>query len=245
MGSFISLVSYRLIYNIDIVFKRSNCVNCNHQLACYELIPIFSWLFQRGKCQSCKQSISIRYPVIELTTAFITYLIYQNFGISLASFSQLLTFYCLITLIITDFEHYIIPDILQIILIINAVSLNLIEQSLNMDKFIGGVAGLLIGITLKLGFLKFSNKDALGIGDIKLMGIVGLYIGIYSLPIFFFISGLLGIITGYIWKYLDKGNIFPFGPALAISLAICLLVPKIENKFLGSVSNITVHFIGK
>jgi leader peptidase (prepilin peptidase)/N-methyltransferase len=243
LGSFLSLVSYRLPNETDIIFKRSHCPKCNHNLSVIDLFPIFSWALALGKCRYCKVNISFRYPLIELTTLLITEYIYVNYGITLMGSIYLVISLLLLIMIITDFEHYIIPDSIQISLAIIAVVRALLINARFIDFLTGALIGGAIGLAMKYGFQFIRNKDGLGMGDVKFMAIAGLYLGITPLSTFFFISGIVGVITAMIWRALKKGAIFPFGPALAISMAFCLLKPEIELMFSDSVYSLASIFI--
>jgi leader peptidase (prepilin peptidase)/N-methyltransferase len=238
-GSFISLLSYRLPLDLDIIVKRSNCITCHHPLGVKDLFPIFSWLASLGKCNYCAAKISFRYPLIEILSAIVTYLVYKNFGITVSGAIYLLLTLVLLTLIIIDFEHYIIPDSLQIILAIIALFRAYYLNIPFGDIFLGALLAASTGLIMKYGFILIRKKDGLGMGDIKFMVVVGLFLGVTPLPIFFFISGVIGVITAIIWRMLNKGIIFPFGPAIALAMMVCLLVPHIESKFSNSLYNFT------
>jgi prepilin signal peptidase PulO-like enzyme (type II secretory pathway) len=242
-GSFISLVSYRIVQGDDIVIKPSRCTICNHQLGALDLIPLFSWMLNLGKCRHCKNRISPRYPLIEIFVAFLSLFTYIRFGLTLEAALVFLSALCIAILIITDFEHYIIPDSIQIIMGLLAICLGVVNDLSLYNLISGAVIACCCGIILRALFLWWKKQDALGMGDIKFLVVVGLYLGISPLPIFFFISGILGIITGVLWEKCGKGKIFPFGPALASSMMICLFFPNMEQSFLQLISNFVMRFI--
>jgi leader peptidase (prepilin peptidase)/N-methyltransferase len=225
-GSFVTMASYRIPLGQEIMVRRSHCTACNHTLAAWDLIPVVSWIIHRGKCAYCHHAVSARYPLIELIVAALFLLVYALYGISIISVVLSLTAVCLMIIIITDFEHYIIPDSMYIVLLPLGVAYSRMHQLPWLTIIASGMVGLLSGMALRWGVAAWKKKEGLGLGDVKFLGIVGCFLLPVTLPSFFFIAGVLGIITGFTWQALGKGKLFPFGPALATSLFLCLLIPE-------------------
>jgi prepilin signal peptidase PulO-like enzyme (type II secretory pathway) len=243
IGSFITLVSRRLVDDEDIIYKSSHCPICDHKLSIKDLIPCLSWILSSKKCRYCKNKISIRYPIIEIITSVITILIFDKYKITIHGLLILLITICLITLIITDLENYIIPDQIQISLTIIAIIYQYYFNNLNIDILFSAFIACSIGIILRKIVFIVKKQDPLGFGDIKFLAIVGLYLPINIFPIYFFLSGAIGVITAIIWKLHSKDIIFPFAPALAISLFICITYPQIENIFNNIIFKIGQKFL--
>ncbi len=222
-GSFITAASYRLPKN-ESMLTRSHCPKCNKPLKIKSLIPIFSWLFQKGKCLNCKAKISVRYPITELTTSLLFLISYLRFGFNWNTvIFDLIIVVCLI-MIISDLETYIIPDSMQISLLI--LSLIFIYYN-NFDILYSVISAIVyFGIIFLSGFIveKWKKKDAIGGGDIKFITIAGLVLGVSSLPFFFLFSGIFGVIFGLLWKKIKKNEYFPFGPALVVSFLSLLML---------------------
>lgn len=231
IGSFITLASYRLPLDKDIVMNRSHCINCKNKLNIYDLVPLFSWLIQAGKCRYCKTKINFRYPLIESLTAYLIYLIYIKYGLSYYCILISLIAICLIILIITDLEHYMIPDQIQITLAVLAIVYNFYHDNVNFSPLISSVIACSVGIIIRKFVYIIKNQDPLGFGDIKFLAVSGLYLPYEVLPLYLFISGLIGILTAFAWKIIDKGNVFPFGPALAISFFMIINFPEVKKTF--------------
>jgi len=229
IGSFIGMLSYRLPLDMDIVIKRSACAKCHHNLGIFDLVPIMSWIIALGKCRYCKESISPRYIFIEVITVLIACFSYYKFGMTINAILYFTLGILILTLITTDLEHYIIPDSIQILLAINALGIAYVNNNPFSNLILPTIVCLFSGLLLKFGFIFIRKKDGLGSGDVKLMIVAGMYLGLSILPIFFFIAGLTGIVTAVIWRMLGKGAIFPFGPALAIAMVVCLLTPEIPS----------------
>ena len=107
LGSFITLISYRLPKKTDVIFKASNCVHCNHKLGFFDLIPVISWITQGGKCRYCNKKISIRYPLIEITSGFICLHYFTLYGLSFAGLALCILSLILLSYLIMYLENHI------------------------------------------------------------------------------------------------------------------------------------------
>lgn len=232
MGSFISLVTYRLPRGEMIGLTRSTCTSCKGVLGFKDLLPIFSWAWWRGKCRQCRVPVSRRYPLIELACAVGAVAVVFVYGITLEALAITGLWWCIVALIVTDLEHYIILDEVQIAtalfgaLYVYANGINWLEPAM------AAAAGVAVGLALKYGFLWCCKKDGLGMGDVKFLGVAGIWLSDASnfIP-FLFYSGILGIVTGLVWRWMHKTERFPFGPALALALLLCVVVPEMPNGF--------------
>ena len=224
-GSFVSMLSHRLPLNHDVVFKRSHCPKCNHNLSLIDLIPLFSWLLNNGKCRYCDKPISVRYPLIEITTSFLFAFTVSVIGLNHYSYLILTVVIFLVTLSVIDFEHYIIPDSLQIILFILAIIWSYLANYTISYIIISGITGFLSSYGIGALYKLVRHKDGLGFGDVKFILTISIFIGYQNLVFFYLLSGLFGAVNGLIWQYMFKSNLFPFGPSLALSLFLCLIIP--------------------
>lgn len=229
VGSFATMASHRLIVGENL-FGRSKCIKCKHKLGVKDLFPILSYLALRGKCRYCRAHISIRYPLIEVCSA-ITFLV-----ISLVAHQDLVLLGLLyliatqlIIMIITDFEEYIIPDEIQVSLAFTGVVYAYYIEYHLIQVMLLPLLMLIVALALYYGSKFFLGKDGLGFGDVKFFMVSGLYLTPETVAGFFLISGLIGVVSALFWRLLGKGKLFPFGPALAIALLICILFPKAAN----------------
>lgn len=229
-GSFTSMASYRIPRNESIFKGRSRCPNCKHNLGIKDLFPVFSWLFSKGKCRHCHAKISASYLFHELTLGSLFLLVFLIYGLSWLTLIIWGVAICLVILIAIDLEHYYLPDTVQIPLAILALAYSLTATSNFTISLLGGLAYFALGYGLRLLGYALKKMEAFGWGDIKFFGIVGIFLGLNPLKaaIFFFCAGVIGIITALIWKKLDKGEVFPFGPSLALSLMGTLLFASNE-----------------
>ena len=212
-GSFITAISYRLPRN-ESMWTRSHCPICNKKLKAISLIPIFSWFIQGGKCLNCGTKISLRYPLTEIITSILFLLSYLKFGYNYNTI--LFDFFIVICMImiVSDIETYTIPDSTQIALLITTLTFIFYNKFDPLYSVFSAIIYFLLIFICGLIVEKWKKKDAIGGGDIKLITICGLLLGIDVLPLFFLFSGLFGLIFGLIWQKVKKNEYFPFGPAL-------------------------------
>lgn len=224
-GSFATMASYRLAIEKSLM-GRSFCPKCKHQLGVLDLLPVVTYLFNRGKCRYCKAKISLRYPAIELATGLlfvISLLFSSNIGESIILCLVSVT---LVIMIATDLEHYIIPDEIQISLLIIGVIYGIYNSIPVVNMIFIPFAYFACATLLMEGFKKICKKDGLGFGDVKFFAVCGFFIPLKGVAFFLFVSGILGLFTALIWKILNKGKLFPFGPSLAIALYLYLIWGK-------------------
>lgn len=228
-GSFITCASYRLPLEIDVIQKPSYCPKCQTKLGFWDLFPIFSWLFSSGKCRHCAAKISARYPLIELITGALFVFIYLRYGLTAQGFILAAMTVMLMIMIVADLEHFIIPDCVHVLLLPLAFAYHYINGTFSPDILWG--FGLMTGLALLLhyGYSALRGRAMLGFGDVKFFAIVGVWLDLSAIPAFLFISGILGVVLGLVWRAMGRGQVFPFGPALAIALFLCVVYPNITN----------------
>ena len=230
MGSFASLVSWRLANYQSIFTTRSKCPNCNHNLKLGSLIPIFSYFIQRGRCSICTTKISIRYPLIEFAFGLIFLIIYYAGGQKIDQKMLLIMAASTVMaiMIITDLEHYFIPDSLQYSLVILATILNidLIGINKTIYSLYPALAYASFALSLYIFFLLLAKKEAIGIDDIKFFFIAGFMLGFNKFFTFLLLTGISGTIFGILWIKYKKDKTFPFAPAICFAAFICLLFDK-------------------
>ncbi len=228
-GSFVTLASYRLPRDEPIGMERSNCPVCKHKLGFWDLFPVFSWVLLRGRCRYCNTYISARYPLIELIQGLLFVAVYARFGATPEGAIIALLTVCLLIVIVVDFAFSIIPDEVQVVMFVLGVVHQLVAGAAWTHFIVGPALGLGIGYGLRLIFWWWKKKEALGMGDVKFLAVVGIFLPIDLIITFLFMAGVIGIITALVWRFAGKGVQFPFGPALAVSLLICLFFPTIPD----------------
>ena len=228
-GSFLNMLIYRLPSGISL-FKPlgSTCIHCKHSIKWHENIPVFSYLFLKGKCSTCSKPISIVYPLVELTTALVTLLLYMNYSPNWELIVTIALFYTLIVLSFIDLKYKAVPDYLLIIAVILAV---IVGDLIDILIFAGGFVLLELVITFYIQNVKAKitkNKDletqsALGEGDIPIAGVIGGLLGLQLGISAIFMAAVVGLLLS-IYNLLSKKEIeTPFIPFLSLGLFITFI----------------------
>lgn len=224
MGSFISLISYRLPRDQSLWTRHSRCPACEHSLQWRDLIPIVSWLWMRGQCRYCATAISRRYPLIELCSLIITLGTFLLYGVTPVGSVMLAIGYILLTMSVIDIEHIAVPHSLQAALGIAVMLLNeLHAQPFREGLYQSGAALLFIGGIRAITSWVF-RQESLGMADVIFCAIAGLAMPFPVFLLFLGISGLLGIIWGLAYQHYTRHFIFPFIPCLSMAFFITLTV---------------------
>ena len=233
IGSFLTLATYRLPRDMKIGGReRSRCPACGTQLTVRDLVPILSWGLARGRCRHCRARVSVRYPLTELACAAGAAWLVAAYGLTLEAVALVGLWWCVVAIIITDLEHYIILDEVQVAVVLFGALYHYALGTPAEDVIEAGVFGLLLGLVIKYGFLFLRNKDGLGLGDVKLLCGVGVWFaGLVVFVPYLFIAGVLGVLCGVLWRALKLGAVFPFGPALALTLFLFLVWPELPTYF--------------
>jgi leader peptidase (prepilin peptidase)/N-methyltransferase len=206
----------------------STCIHCKHNIKWHENIPVFSYLFLKGKCSNCSKPISIIYPLVELTTALVTLLLYMNYSPNWELIVTIALFYALIVLSFIDLKYKAVPDYLLIIAVILAV---IVGDLIDILIFAGGFVLLELVITFYIQNIKAKitkNKDletqrALGEGDIPIAGVIGGLLGLHLGISAIFLAAMLGLLMS-IYNLLSKKEIeTPFIPFLSLGLFITFI----------------------
>ncbi|MBN1971671.1 MAG: prepilin peptidase [Candidatus Delongbacteria bacterium] len=199
-GSFLNVVIYRIPKGLSISYPPSNCPSCKSNINFYDNIPVLSWLILGGKCRSCKNKISLLYPIIELIHGLGWLSIYLLFGFSIKFFIGIAFFSILLAISIIDLKTFTIPVKLQISLLILAI-INLSIEFFYpyydysfMNLLIGGLTGFALTFFISFIGKLILKQEALGGGDIFLLGYGGFLIGSYSVFLSFFLGSIFGII---------------------------------------------------
>ena len=221
VGSFLNVCIYRIPEGQSIAFPGSHCPQCEQSIKFYDNIPIVSYLILRGRCRTCKTEISPQYPIVEFITASLSVLLFWRYGLSL-QYLAAFSFTCaLIIITFIDLKHQIIPDIITLpgipvffLFAIFIMNLRLIDAV--MGIIIGG--GILYVIAFAYELLR--KTEGMGGGDIKLLAMMGGFLGWQSLWFIIMVSSILGAvigITAMMMKKKDMQYAVPFGPFLSVA----------------------------
>ena len=227
VGSFLNVVILRLpTEGESIVFPPSRCPVCKTAIYWYDNIPIISFLFLQGKCRSCKTRISFQYPLVELCMALLSLALYTNSGLSFEFFFYFIFLASLLVIIFIDIAHQIIPDKISIPGIVIGFAGSFLNADVTWQQ--SGL-GILLGggvlFVIAEGYYLLTKRDGMGGGDIKLLAMIGGFLGLQSLLFVVFASSLLGSLVGIV-AMLKQGKggqtRIPFGPFLASAAMLFL-----------------------
>ncbi|NMP32059.1 prepilin peptidase [Thalassotalea sp. M1531] len=206
---------------------NSTCPKCGHAIKFYENIPVLSWLLLKGKCSSCKNPIAKRYPIIELITAVMGFIVASHYGVTWTAFWVLFLTFALIALTVIDLDHMLLPDQITLPFLWLGLLINLNGLIVPIDDaVIGAVAGYLSLFSVFWLFKILTGKEGMGHGDFKLVALFGAWMGWQLLPLLILMASLVGAIVGIslmVFKNHQRDQAIPFGPYLAVAGWICLL----------------------
>src|SRR6185436_16962444 len=253
IGSFLNVVIHRLPHEESIVFPNSRCPSCGAVIAFYDNVPVLSYLLLRGRCRSCESSISIRYPAVELLTALLFVAVTWLDGLTVVLAFDLIFVSALVALIFIDAEHMILPNAITypgiVFALVARLAIPFLLGTPHFDdlpglmngmlsdmpiwaaSFIGALIGALIGggSLWLMGWIweRLRGVEAMGLGDVKMMFMVGAYLGwrLTVLNIFLgvFSGSLIGIALMLRQGKRDMKMLLPFGVFLGIGAIAALL----------------------
>ena len=227
-GSFANVCIYRIPLDKDVVLGRSYCPKCKKKISWYDNIPIISYLLILAKCRQCKKKISFQYPLVELITIIAFLTIYSAYGITSATILLIILFLTFIIIFFIDLKHFIIPNSLTFSMMILGF-IKSFDQNLNslfpnyFNSLLGGILGYGI-IWLIIVFYKLvRNKEGMGLGDAKLLAVIGFWFGWIAIPFVIFSSSIIALISvtpSLLNKSKKLSSEIPFGPYIIIG---CIL----------------------
>jgi leader peptidase (prepilin peptidase) / N-methyltransferase len=238
VGSFLNVCIYRLPQDLSIVAPRSYCPQCRAPIHGYDNIPLLSYLLLRGKCRNCGAKISWRYPLVEaLSGAFAVALFVKcGFGVNFFSYSAFTAALLVITFI--DLDHRIIPDLISLPGIGIGFLLSFFEPSLSVkDSLIGLVAGGGSLYLVAVAYEALTKREGMGGGDVKLLAMIGAWLGWKAVLFTIFFASLSGTIIGggaMLAQKQGRHSAIPFGPFLAFgALAYLFFGPQLIDWYLN------------
>ncbi len=248
IGSFLNVCIYRLPREESIVFPPSSCTSCGSRIRFYHNIPVLGYLFLGGKCSDCGSRISPLYPIVEILSGLALLGAFWKFGLSVDTLFYLMLIYSLVVITFIDLEHMIIPNVITIPgvavgLLYNALitdwqkSRDLLGLfSFNLENFFGvlnevpfldSVFGIIIGggLLFLVAFLYvlIRKREGMGMGDVKLLAMIGAFLGWKGVIFVMLVSSILGTFAGLsviIYKKGDLKYAIPFGPFLSLAAVI-------------------------
>jgi len=226
VGSFLNVCILRLPKEESIITPGSHCPHCKKPIAFYDNIPLVSYFILRGKCRHCKKKISLQYPIVEGITALSSLLLFIKFGPSLPYLLYFAFVSSLIVITGIDLSHQIIPDLISL----PGIGVGLLGSLLFLPlTFLNSLFGVLLGggslFLVATLYQWLFKREGMGGGDVKLLAMIGSFLGWKAVILTILLGSLIGSITGIVIILL-KGKDFkyaiPFGPFLSLSAVISL-----------------------
>ena len=229
LGSFYTVVGERMPEGKSIITPASHCPNCGHVLKFYELIPVLSFIFLKGKCSKCKSKIPILSTLIEILTGALFLISFLVFGISIKFFISLIFVSMLMIVIVSDIRYMLIDDEILIIASILIFILSIFEYGIKQSLFfvLYGIVCFVVMFLIKIMGDFIFKKESMGGGDIKLMFVFGLTMGIPSSIASIFLASFIGLPISLIMLKKNSSHELPFGPYLSVA-AIILFLSQID-----------------
>ena len=263
IGSFLNVCIYRIPRKKSLVSPRSFCPNCNTPIGWYANVPVLSYMFLLGRCRTCKAKISLRYPLVELLTGYVFAHLYYVFiqyrqESPCVVICYLVLCCALIISTFVDLDLLIIPNEVTFVCIPLSLVLSVICPGLHtahdtmrsfsltgiyrFDSLIASVIGMLAGGGLVFICSVFGKwifkKDAMGFGDVKLMGMIGGITGWKLAVSVFFVAPFFGLLMAIPVLLIKKSHLIPYGPFLSLAALVCILM---QDYFIGLV-NVYLQF---
>lgn len=234
IGSFLNVVIHRVPLRESIVFPASHCPNCGVQIKAYDNVPVLSYLLLRGKCRNCKARIPISYPVVEAATAVLFGAAVYAFGVSFQLVIALIFVVVLVVLAGTDYEHRLLPNVI----VGPATILGFVLSAFLRPEWwwVYPLAALIIAGLLFL--LAIIYPGGMGMGDVKMGGMLGAFLGPYA-ALAVFLGALTGAVAGGVLMATGKmprRTALPFGVFMSLGGLVTLFVsPELWHFYLSLV----------
>lgn len=243
VGSFLNVCIYRLPRRKSIISPRSHCPQCSRPIPWYDNIPLLSFLLLKGKCRFCGSPISYIYPLVEFATAFFFLVTYLKWGLSLQLVIDVLFICLLIALLFIDLFHYILPNSVTIPGLVLGFALSFINQRISWLESLWGIllgGGMLLGISLFYHYVK--KIEGMGMGDVKMMAMIGAFLGWKLTLLTLILGSFLGALVGITIIIKTKESLkkqLPFGSFLSLAALISLFYgQQIISSYQGLISNL-------
>ena len=227
IGSFLNVCIYRLPReNLGVSNpKRSICPNCGIQLHYWENIPLISYIFLLGKCRACKAGISVRYPIVEFISGCFAIAAFLKFGLTVTGLIYYLLIIALVVITFIDLDFQIIPNTISIPgIVIGFIASFYLQEISVQDSLLGILVGGGLFFSIAYIFVTIRGIEGMGMGDVKLLAMLGAFLGLKGVMFIIFISSMLGMVTGIMVMIQTRSYTFkqkiPFGPFLSIAAMI-------------------------
>jgi leader peptidase (prepilin peptidase) / N-methyltransferase len=246
IGSFLNVCIYRLPSSLSVVHPRSRCLHCGLPIRAYDNIPVLSYLILRGRCRNCGAAISLRYPLVEIISGAFAAMALVRYGPGWQAILIYGLIAALVVITFIDLDHRIIPDVISLPGIPIGLAASFLAPMLNGMGWISpseSLVGILAGggslFLVAWGYQLITRREGMGGGDIKLLAMIGAFVGWKGVLFTIFIASLTGTLVGMALIFRQRGDMklaVPFGPFLAIgAIAYLFIGPEFWRWYLTAV----------
>jgi leader peptidase (prepilin peptidase)/N-methyltransferase len=227
IGSFLNVCIYRLPLQKSIVWPSSACPQCGRELSWYENVPVVSYLVLRARCRTCRAPIRIRYPFVEALTSAMFVLAWWYYGPGPLLASRLVFGCALIVLFAIDLEHQLLPNVITV----PGIVVGFVFSFFTEPGWTASLLGILVGggvlYAVAEGYYRIRHEEGLGMGDVKMLAMVGAFVGWKLALLTLMLASLSGTIIGLAMILVGRGTLkyaLPFGTFLALGAAVAATV---------------------
>jgi leader peptidase (prepilin peptidase)/N-methyltransferase len=223
VGSFLNVCIYRLPRGESLVWPGSRCTSCGRSLSWFENLPILSWTILRGRCRSCRAPVSAMYPIVETITALAFLGGYLLYGLTPLALVRVAFACALIVLFVTDLQHKILPNSITLPGIAIGFACSFFLPPGWRDSLIGIVVGGGVLLAIAEGYYHIRKEEGLGMGDVKLLAMIGAFLGWKLVLLTLVLASFSGSLIGVAMIASKRGDMkyaLPFGTFLAIGAVV-------------------------
>ena len=227
MGSFANVLIHRLPMGLSIISPGSQCPSCSARIRWFDNIPIVSYFILGGRCRACKTIISPRYPLVEALSGLLFAAVVFRYGIQPATAAMALFAWALLVITFIDLDHRIIPDVISLPGTILGLAFSFVPGFPRpVDSVVGVAAGAGFLFLVLYAYEKIMGEEGMGLGDVKLLAMIGAFLGWQALPVTILVSSMTGSLVGVGYALIKGESVrkfpVPFGPFLALGAIVHL-----------------------
>jgi len=223
IGSFLNVCIYRLPRRESLLWPGSRCTSCGHSLSWYENLPVIGWMALGGRCRHCRARVSWMYPAVEIITSLTFVSGYLLFGLTPIAAVRVLFACALIVLFVTDVQHKILPNVITLPGIVVGFACSLFLPPGWRDSLIGIVVGGGVLFAIAETYYRVRGEEGLGMGDVKLLGMIGAFLGWKLVLLTLVLASFAGSLFGVAVIASGRGSMkyaLPFGTFLAVGALV-------------------------
>lgn len=226
VGSFLNVCIHRLPRRQSLSSPPSRCPHCGAGIRWYDNVPVVSWLALGGKCRGCRAPISIRYPAVEIVTALVWIAIVWMTPVSPLLASRLVLATALIVLFMIDLEHQLLPNAITLPGILIGFAFSFVAPPGPLESLLGILLGGGVLYAIAAGYYFWRKEEGMGMGDVKMLAMVGAFLGWRAVLLTLVLSSFAGAVIGMALMTTQRGNLkyaLPFGTFLALGTLVAML----------------------